>query len=60
MEIMAGRRNKGLNPKYETRNTKQTLMRKNTNPKQYYDLEDRTLEFARRVKKFVKLLPKTK
>jgi len=24
-----------------------------------YDLEDRTLEFARRVRKFVKLLPKT-
>ena len=33
-------------------------MTKNRNPKQY-DLEDRTLEFARRVRKFVKLLTKT-
>ena len=33
-------------------------MTKKRNPKQY-DLEDRTLEFARRVRKFVKLLPKT-
>ena len=33
-------------------------MTKNRNPKQY-DLEDRTLEFARRVRRFVKLLTKT-
>ncbi len=33
-------------------------MTKDRNSKQY-DLEDRTLEFARRVRKFVKLLPKT-
>ena len=33
-------------------------MTKNINSKQY-DLEDRTLEFARRVRKFVKLLTKT-
>jgi four helix bundle protein len=33
-------------------------MTKYRNSKQY-DLEDRTLEFARRVRKFVKLLPKT-
>ncbi len=33
-------------------------MTKNRNSKQY-DLEDRTLEFARRVRKFVKLLAKT-
>ena len=33
-------------------------MTKKRNSKQY-DLEDRTLEFARRVRKFVKLLPKT-
>jgi len=31
---------------------------KNKNSKPY-DLEDRTLEFAKRVRKFVKLLPKT-
>ena len=39
-------------------NSKQTLMTKSRNSKQY-DLEDRTLEFARRVRKFVKLLTKT-
>jgi four helix bundle protein len=33
-------------------------MTKKRNSKQY-NLEDRTLEFARRVRKFVKLLPKT-
>jgi hypothetical protein len=33
-------------------------MTKTGNSKQY-DLEDRTLEFARRVRKFVKLLPRT-
>ena len=33
-------------------------MTKHRNSKQY-DLEDRTLEFATRVRKFVKLLPKT-
>jgi four helix bundle protein len=33
-------------------------MTKNQNTKQY-DLEDRTLEFARRVRAFVKKLPKT-
>ena len=33
-------------------------MTKNSNPKQY-DLEDRTLEFAKRVRGFVKKLPKT-
>jgi four helix bundle protein len=33
-------------------------MTKNINSKQY-DLEDRTLEFARRVRRFVKSLPKT-
>jgi four helix bundle protein len=33
-------------------------MTKNKNSK-HYDLEDRTLEFAKRVRKFVKKLPKT-
>jgi four helix bundle protein len=33
-------------------------MRKYQNPKQY-DLEDRTLEFARQVRAFVKILPRT-
>ncbi len=46
------------NSKSEYRNSKQILMTKDRNSKQY-DLEDRTLEFARRVRKFVKLLPKT-
>ena len=34
------------------------MTEKNKNSKPY-DLEDRTLEFAKRVRKFVKLLPKT-
>ena len=46
------------NSKLETRNPKQIQMTKNTNSK-HYDLEDRTLEFAKRVRKFVKKLPKT-
>jgi four helix bundle protein len=33
-------------------------MNKNTNSKQY-DLEDRTLEFARRVREFIKRIPRT-
>ena len=46
------------NSKLETRNPKQIQMTKNTNSK-HYDLEDRTLEFSKRVRKFVKKLPKT-
>jgi len=53
-----GENSTGINPKREFRNSKQNRMTKNRNPKQY-DLEDRTLEFARRVRKFVKLLTKT-
>ena len=52
-----GENSTGINPKREFRNSKQNRMTKNRNPKQY-DLEDRTLEFARRVRKFVKLLTK--
>ncbi len=40
------------------RNPKHTRMTKNGNSKQY-DLEDRTLEFAQRVRDFVKQLNKT-
>src|SRR3989344_7033958 len=47
-----------LNSKYEARNTKQIKMTENQNTKQY-DLEDRTLNFAKRVREFVKKLPKT-
>ena len=39
-------------------NLKQILMSKNKNSKQY-DLEERTLLFAKRVRAFVKKLPKT-
>ena len=46
------------NPKYEYRNTKQIQMTKNRNSKQY-DLEDRTLKFAKDARSFVKKLPKT-
>jgi len=44
--------------KYEIRSTKQSQMTKRENSKQY-DLEDRTLEFAKRVRAFVKELPNT-
>ena len=46
------------NPKFEARNSKQILMTKNRNSKPY-DLEDRTLAYAKRVRGFVKKLPKT-
>ena len=45
------------NPKFEIRNTKQTQMTKIQNSKRY-DLEERTLEFAKRVRAFVKKLKK--
>ena len=47
-----------VNPKFEIRNTKQTQMTKIQNSKRY-DLEERTLEFAKRVRAFVKKLKKT-
>ena len=46
------------NPKSEARNSKQTQITKIQNPKQY-DLEDRTYNFAKRVRTFVKKLVKT-
>ena len=48
----------GPNPKSEARNTKQTRITKTRNSKRY-DLEDRTLAFARRVRTFVGQLHKT-
>ena len=50
--------NKLKNSKHEYRNSKQIQMTKTINSKQY-DLEDRTLEFAKMVRSFVKKLPKT-
>jgi len=47
-----------VNPKFEIRNTKQTQMTKIQNSKRY-DLEERTLKFAKRVRAFVKKLKKT-
>jgi four helix bundle protein len=46
------------NPKCEYRNAKQIRMTKNQNSKTY-DLEDRTLAFAKKVRALVKKLPKT-
>jgi four helix bundle protein len=46
------------NTNIEYRNPKQIRMTKNQNPKQY-DLEDRTLAFAERVRALVKKIPKT-
>jgi four helix bundle protein len=47
-----------VNSKNEYRNPKQIRMTKDTNSKPY-DLEERTLKFARKVRAFVKKLPKT-
>jgi four helix bundle protein len=47
-----------INSKLEYRNPKQIQMSKDTNPKPY-DLEERTLKFAKDVRAFVKKLPKT-
>ena len=47
-----------LNTKFEIRSTKQIQMTKIQNPKQY-DLEDRTLVFAKKVRAFVKEIRKT-
>jgi four helix bundle protein len=46
------------NSKFETRNSKQALSAKSSNTKQY-DLEDRTLRFAKDVRSFLSVLPKT-
>ena len=47
---------KTANPKLEARNPKQIQMTKKT---KQYDLEERTLVFAKNVREFVKKLPKT-
>jgi four helix bundle protein len=47
-----------LNPNIETRNPKQAQMTEARNPKQY-DLEARTLAFAKDVRTFLKQLPNT-
>jgi four helix bundle protein len=47
-----------VNSKHEIRNSKQIQMTENENLK-HYDLEDRTLIFAKKVRGFVKKLPKT-
>ena len=47
-----------LNPKPEILNSKQTQMSKIQNSK-VYDLRDRTLRFAKRIRDYVKNLPKT-
>lgn len=64
-----GHTSKNRNSKHEIRISKQILMTKNRNSKQIrmtknrnskpYDLEDRTLAYAKRVRTFVKKLPKT-
>jgi len=46
------------NPKFEYRNPRQIQMTENQNSKRY-DLEERTHSFAKRVRAFVKTLPKT-
>ena len=57
-EIPARDETKMLNPKLETLNSKQAQMSKTQNSKPY-DLRDRTLRFAKRVRNYVKNLSKT-
>lgn len=47
-----------INTKHETLNSKQIQMTEIKNSKQY-DLEDRTLKFAKEVIEFINILPKT-
>lgn len=48
------------NPKSQILNSKQITMNKTSNYKQYkYNLEERTEEFARRCRDFVKKIPRT-
>jgi four helix bundle protein len=47
-----------INPKSEILNSKQTQMSKTQNPKPY-DLGERSKRFAKRVREYVKSLPKT-
>lgn len=50
--------NTDINPNTKIRNTKQYQMTEMQKSK-IYDLEERTLEFARRVRIFVKIIPRT-
>ena len=53
------------NPKFEVRNSKQIKMLQTQNSKldpiktKHYDLEERTFEFAKRIRVFVKKVPRT-
>ena len=55
---MANFETRMINSKLETLNSKQAQMSKTQNSKPY-DLGDRTLRFAKRVRNYVKNLPKT-
>ena len=55
---MCDRRKITINPKHEIRNSKQIPMTRNQNSK-HYDLEERTLQFAKSILGFCKCLPKT-
>ena|SRR3989338_7769938 len=48
-----------ISSKSEARNSKQAQMIKSPNKTMKYDLEERTMKFARRVRQFVKSLPRT-
>ena len=56
---MEGRTWLDRNPKSQITNTKQITMTKIPNSKPLYDLEERTFQFAKAVRLFVKTLPKT-
>jgi four helix bundle protein len=47
------------NPKSESRNPKEIRMSNKEEKSKPYDLEDRTFEFAKNVRAFVKILPRT-
>lgn len=46
------------NPKFEIRTSKQ-IPSSNVSKSKHYDLEERTFQFAKRVRKFLKKIPKT-
>ena len=47
------------NSKFEYRNSKQTRMSETGESSKWYDLDERTLRFARDVRAFIKTLPRT-
>lgn len=50
---------RGINPKLEIRNPEQIEAKSEIRNKKHYDLEGRTLEFARQIRDYIKNLPRS-